>query len=148
MLSKDFKFIPTQTSPNKTLLKEELECFGKNLPLLWHFWKEDSITISNQFKKKSTFNLKEDKVAAIELYLSRLEEEITETDTKLSYSNLTKKECLAINSFRDDTYIIINKVDKCSGEVVCDKENYLKEAEKQLCDKEHMTNNHRILLAP
>ena len=135
LLSKGLKFIPTPTSVNKALIKEELECFGRKLRLLWHFRNEESITISNPFKKKSTFNPK-GKDAAIELYLSRLEEEIMAIDTKLSYSNLTKEERLALNSLRDDTSIIIKEADKGSGVVVWDREDYLKEAEKHLGDKE------------
>ena len=58
-------------------------------------------------------------------------------DTKSSYSNLTKEERLALNSLRDDTFIIIIKeADKGSGVVVLDKDDYLKEAKKQLSDKE------------
>ena len=135
LLSKGLKFIPIPTSVNKALIKEELECFGRKLRLLWHFRNEESITISNPFKKKSTFNPK-GKDAAIELYLSRLEEEIMAIDTKLSYSNLTKEERLALNSLRDDTSIIIKEADKGSGVVVWDRKDYLKEAEKQLGDKE------------
>ena len=113
LLSKSLKFIPTPTSVNKALIKEELECFGRKLRLLWHFRNEESITISNPFKKKSTFNPK-GKDAAIELYLSRLEEEIMAIDTKLSYSNLTKKERLALNSLSDDTSILIKEAGKGS----------------------------------
>ena len=113
LLSKGLKFIPTPTSVNKALIKEELECFGRKLRLLWHFRNEESITISNPFKKKSTFNPK-GKDAAIELYLSRLEEEIMVIDTKLSYSNLTKKERLALNSLSYDTSILIKEADKGS----------------------------------
>ena len=93
-----------------------------------------SITISNSFKKKFTFNPKV-KDAAIELYFSRLEEEMS-IDTKLLYSNFTKEERLALNLLRDDTSIIIDEADKGSAVVVSDREDYLKEAEKQLGDKE------------
>ena len=34
LLSKGLKFIPTPTSVNKALIKEELECFGRKLRLL------------------------------------------------------------------------------------------------------------------
>ena len=57
-------------------------------------------------------------------------------DTKLSYPNLTNKEPLALNSLRDDTSIFIKEADKGSGVVGWDREDYLKEAEKQLSDKE------------
>ena len=111
LLSKGLKFIAIPTSVNKALIKEELECFGRKLRLLWHFRNEESITISNSFKKKSTFNPRR-KDAAIELYLSRLEEEIVAIDTKLSYSNLTKEERVAFNSMRDDISTIIKEADE------------------------------------
>ena len=48
------------------------------------------------------------KDATIEIYLSRLEEEVFSLDKKLSYSNLTKEERqIIIYSLRDDTSIII-----------------------------------------
>ena len=49
---------------------------------------------------------------------------------------LTKEERLALNSLRDNTSIIIKEANKGSGVVVWDRKNYLKEAEKQLSDKE------------
>lgn len=102
----------------------ELECFGRKLCLSWHFRNEESITISNPFKKKPIFNLK-GKDVAIELYLNRLEEEIMATDIKLSYSNLTKEERLPINLLRDDTSIVIKEADKGLGVVVLDREDFL-----------------------
>ena len=63
--------------------------------LLWHFRNEESITISNPFKRKSTFNPK-GKDSDNEVYLSRLEEGIMAIDTKLSYSNLTKEESVTL----------------------------------------------------
>ena len=57
------------------------------------------------------------------------------TDTKLSYSNLTKDERLELNSLKDDTSNIIKDDEKGSGVVLWDREDYLKEAEKQLSDK-------------
>ena len=135
LLSKGLKFVPNSTSVNKALIEEELECFGIKLRLLWHFRNEESVTIPNRFKKKSTFNPK-GKHEAIELYLSWLEEEIMAIDAKLSYSNLTKEEHLALSSLRDDTSIIIKEAYKGLGVVVWDRKDYLKEAEKQLGDKE------------
>ena len=89
----------------------------------------------NAFKQKSKFNpAKND--AAVEFYLSRLEEEILSLDKKISYSNLTKGERNALHSLRDDTSIIIKEADKGTGVVVWDREDYLAEAKKQLDDKE------------
>ena len=57
-------------------------------------------------------------------------------DIKLFYSNLNKEERPALNSLKDDTSIIFKEADKDSGVLVWDREDYLKEAEKQLGDKE------------
>ena len=47
-----------------------------------------------------------------------------------------EEEIMALNSLRDDTSIIIKEADNGSGVEVRDREDYLKEAEKQLSDKE------------
>ena len=108
---------------------------GRRLRLLWHFQNEESITISNPFKKKSNYNPK-GKDANIELYLSRLEKGIMTIDTKLSYSNLTKEEHLVPDQLKNDTSIVNKEAGKGSGVVVFVREDYLKEAEKQLDVKE------------
>ena len=87
------------------------------------------------FKQKSKLNPGKND-AAIEFYVSRLEEEILSLDKKISYSNLTKGERNALYSLRDDTSIIIKEADKGSGVVTWDREDYLAEAKKQLDDKE------------
>ena len=135
LLSKGLKFVPTPTSVNRAQLKEELESFGRRLRLLWHFRNEENSFCPNPFRKKSTFNPK-GKDAAIEIYLSRLEEEILSIDTKTNYNNLTRKERQALKNLRDDTSIVIKEADKGSGVVVWDREDYLKEASSQLEDKE------------
>ena len=49
---------------------------------------------------------------------------------------LPRKNAWYLISLRGDTSIIIKKVDKGSGVVVWDREDYLKKVEKQLGDKE------------
>ena len=73
--------------------------------------------LSIPFRKKSKFNPKR-KDAAIEIYLSYLEEEIFSSHKKRSYSNRTKEERQAIYYLRDDTSIIIKEADKGSAIVV------------------------------
>jgi len=70
------------------------------------------------------------------MYISRLEEEILELDTKLSYCNLTREEKEAMKSLKEDTSIVIKEADKGSAVVVWDREDYLQEAAKQLGDNE------------
>ena len=135
LLSKGLKFMPTPKHINKARIKEELETYGRKLRLMWHYRNQEREIIINPFKKKSKFNPKR-KDAAIEIYLSRLEEEIFALDKKLSYSNLTKQERHALYSLRDDTSVIIKEADKGSGIVVWDREDYLAEARTQLKDKD------------
>ena len=48
---------------------------------------------------------------------------------------LTKEERLELSSLRDDTFIIIKQADKGLGAAVWDREDFLKQPEKQLSDK-------------
>ena len=114
-----------------------MEIFGRKLRLEWYFRNDERDLITNPFKKKSKFSPK-NKDAAIELYLSRLEEEILALQKNFNskYSNLTKEERNAIYSLRDDNTIIIKEADKESDIVVWDRKDYLAEAKKQLDDKE------------
>ena len=100
VLSKGLQFVPTPKHFNKALLREELENFGGKLRLKWFFCNDEHQFNINPFKQKSKFNpAKND--AAVEFYLSRLEEEILSLDKKISYSNLTKGERNALHSLRD-----------------------------------------------
>ena len=103
------------------------------LRLKWFFRNEESNENYNRFKKKSKFNPK-GKDASIEIYLSRLEEEIMNLDFHLKYHNLSKGERAALKSLKDDTSIVIKQADKGSAVVVWDRDDYLREAESQLGD--------------
>ena len=76
--------------------------------LFWHFRNEESTIISNPFKKKYTFSLK-GKDAAIELYVSKLEEDIMATDTKLSHSSFTNEDRVTLYTLRDYISTIIKE---------------------------------------
>ena len=49
ILSNRLKFVPTPTHLNRTVLKEELEKFGRRLRLLWHFKDKENCRIVNPF---------------------------------------------------------------------------------------------------
>ena len=55
---------------------------------------------------------------------------------KDKYNNLTSKEQLALYDRKNDKNIVIKGADKGSPEVVWDREDYIKEAGKQLGDSE------------
>ena len=75
LLSKALKFVPTSNHINKAKLKMELKAHDRMLRLKWHFRNDEKEFDRNKFKLHSTFNLR-NKDAAIEIYLSSLEEKI------------------------------------------------------------------------
>ena len=72
--------VATSKHINKAKIKEEIVVYGSELRLMWHFRNDHQEFDVNPVKKKSTFDPKRD--AAIEMYLSRLEEEILSLDEK------------------------------------------------------------------
>ena len=111
-----------------------MEVCGRKPRLMWYFRNGHREFDVNPFKKKSKFNPKG--YTSIEMYLSRLEEEILSLDGKISYSNLTKVERNALYLLRADPSIIIKEADKGSAMVVWVREDYLKGANSQLSDKD------------
>ena len=75
LLSKGLKFVPT----SKHIKKAKLETHGKKLRLMWHYRNEEREITSNSLKKKAKFNPRGEH-ATVEIYLSRLEEEIFSLD--------------------------------------------------------------------
>ena len=118
-------------------IERELEVFGRKLRLMWHFRNDERIFDCNtKFRPKSTFNPK-NKDVIIETYLSSLEEKLLDIDIpKDKFNNLSKEERDALYSLKNDNTIVIKGADKGSGVVVWDREDYLKEAHKQLSDEE------------
>ena len=72
----------------------------------------------------------------LEVFLRQVESELFEiTKERTRYSNLLQEEWRAIRTLADDRSIVIKKADKVSCIVVWDGDDYLREAEKQLSDK-------------
>ena len=88
------------------------------LRLKWHFRNENKDIHRDMFKPKSKFN-PSNKDAAIQVYLSSLEEKLMKVEVpKDKFNNLT-------NSERKDKSIVIKSADKGSGVVVWDREDYI-----------------------
>ena len=72
----------------------------------------------------------------MEVYLSQVENELFSiADEPIRYSDLSKEEWIAMRSLANDSSIVIKKADKGSCMVVWDRNEYLREAEKQLKDQ-------------
>ena len=103
---------------------------------MWHFRNNEKPFSYEKFRPKSTFNPR-NKDTVIETYLSSLEERLLDIDiSSKRFNNLTKEERNALYNLRDDPTIIIKGADKGSAVVVWDRDDYLKEASKQLEDKD------------
>ena len=138
LLSKGLTFSPTPRDINISEIKQDLETFGRKLRLKWHFREEEEEFTNNPFKKRSNFNPR-NKDASIEIYLSRIEEEILSIiqdggTNKINFDNLTREERVSLENLKNDKNIVIKGADKGSAVIVWDREDYLKEAEKQLGD--------------
>ena len=91
LLSKGRNFVPTSNATNKARLKTELEAFRRILRLKWNFRNEENEFDLDQFKPKSSSNPR-NKDAAIEIYISSLEEKLMKIEIpKDKYNNLTSK---------------------------------------------------------
>ena len=114
LLSKGLKFVPTSNHINKAKLKMELEAYGRMLRLKWYFRNDEKEFDRNKFKPKSTFNPR-NKDAAIEIYLSSLEEKLMNIEIPQSkYNNLTREERSALYNLKNDKNIVIKSTDKGS----------------------------------
>ena len=126
----------TPTELDYSQIKVDLESFGRRLRLKWHFRESEDFSEYPAFRPRSKFNPRH-KDAAIELYLSKLEEELMSISAEgNNYSNVSREESKAINSLRSDRTIVVKEADKGSGVVVWDREDYITEAESQLGDSE------------
>ena len=136
LLSKGPNFVPTSNTIDKAKLKMELEALGRILRLKWHFRNKENVFDLDQFKPKSTFNPR-NKDAAIEVYMSSLEEKLMKIEIpKDKYNKRTSKERQALYDLKNEKNIVIQDADKGFVVVVWDREDYIKKAEKQLGDSD------------
>ena len=113
----------------------ELETFGRMLRLKWYFCYGNKDIHCDVFKPKSKFNPR-NKDAAIELYLSSLEEKLMKVEVpKDKFNSLTSSERKASYHLKNDKCIVIKSADEGLAIVLWDREDYIKEAEKQFGDK-------------
>ena len=88
------------------------------LRLKWHFRNENKDIHRGMSKPKSKFNPR-NKDAAIELYLSSLEEKLMKVEVpKDKFNNLTNSERKALYDLKNDKSIVIKSADKGSAVVV------------------------------
>ena len=118
------------------VLEKGLDFGVRRMRIKWHFRNEISEDFSEvpAFSPKSSWNPPQCH-PNLEVYLSQVENELFSIpDELIRYSNLSYEEWIAMRSFADDRSIVIKKADKGSCIVVWDRNDYVREAEKQLED--------------
>ena len=123
LLSKGLKFVPTANKIDCAKLKTELEEYGRKLQLMWLFRNDEASFVA--YRPKPSFNPR-NKNVIIETYLSCLEERLLDIEIPSKrFNNLTKEEQEGF----------IKGADKGSV-ALWYREDYLKEAYRQLDDKQ------------
>ena len=123
LLSKRLNFVPTSNTIDKAKLKMELEALDRILRLKWHFRNGENVFDLDQFEPKSSFN-PHNKDAAIEVYMSSLEEKLIKIEIpKDKYNSLTSKERQALYDLKNDKNMVIKGADKGSAVVIWDRED-------------------------
>ena len=136
LLSKGLTFIPTPEKFDKHQLKLDVEEFGRQVKLKL-FFKDDENDFSQTpaFRAPSTWTPAINEVE-LEVYLSILEDELLQIEERgKNFSNLTLEEREALKALVNDEGIVIKPADKGSAIVVWDREDYEKEAQRQLYDE-------------
>ena len=129
-------FVPMDNKVDRVKLKTESEEYGRKLWLMWHFRNDERSFAADRFIPRSSFNPR-NKDVIIDTYLSYLGERLLDIEIPSKrFNNLTKEERETLHSLKDDFSIIIKGADKGSVVVVWDRKVYLKEAYRQLDDKE------------
>ena len=119
------KFVPTSNHIIKAKLKIELEAYGRMLHLECHFQNDEKEFDRNRFKPKSSFNPR-NKDTSIEIYLSSLEEKLTNIEIPQNkYNSVTREEQSALYNLKTDKKIVIKSADKGSPVVVWDRDDYI-----------------------
>ena len=139
VLEKGLDFTPIQKSINEAELRKDFEEFSRRMRIRWNFRDQPSEDFSDKpaFRPKSNWKPPPGH-PGLELFLSQLEKEIFNgllNDSISIPSNMSKEEWEALRGLADDRSIVIKQADKGSCVVVWCRDDYIKEANKQLEDK-------------
>ena len=144
LLNKNLNFIPPPSIFNKTQLNKELDDFFRLIKLKAYFRDNNMYNPTTEdqlFKPKTNKKWRPDKNHhTIETYIeatkNALETEEQNNSKNKYYNNLTKGERKALKELAERNDIIITKADKGGAVVITDVEDYVKEAEHQLNNKD------------
>ena len=156
ILKKGLKFCPTPGEPNMYDIHRDLRQFFRRMRLRAHFTNMDEVTPSQQrsirdflpsqsqnngpdlrkYKPKSTWEPGlEFRDPVLETFFKCVQSEVANfTPREPRVKNITKDEKEAIADLSKDPTIIVKKADKGAAIVIMNRDDYIKEAERQLSD--------------
>ena len=147
LLSKGLSFCPTPHCLNSEAVWDHLERYFRRLCLREFFLDDEedeeisNTDISTQFRPPSSWMPPKGRNAALEIYIQQVR-----TDVEHQLDNINKKHChdnllshqrKALRELWQRSDIIIKPADKGSVVVVLSKDDYIKEAERQLSNHAH-----------
>ena len=101
----------------------------------------DNAETQTQFRPPSTWMPPKGRDAALETYIRKIrtdvEHQLVVNNMKRCQDNLSSRERKALHNLRQRTDIIIKPANKGSAVVVLSKEDYIKEADRQLNNHAH-----------
>ena len=136
VLDKGLGSSPTPLFINEAGLQRDFDDFARKMRCKWFFTNESQYIPSevSTCELKSTWNPPKGS-PALELFLSKVREDIFSVLPGYHKKfNLNREEYLTMRSLQNDRSVIIKPADKGSAVVVWDRQDYLKEAERQLSD--------------
>ena len=142
LLSRGLSFCPTPRHINEKQLLDNLESYFRRLHLKEFFMEEEEEVrndVDISFHPPSTWMPPKGREASLETYIKKIrtgvEHNLNSSQVKRHKDNLLSKERIPLNNLRQRTDIIIKPTDKGSAVVVLSKEDYIKEANRQLIDQ-------------
>ena len=142
LLSKGLSFCPTPRHFDRNQLVDDIESFFRRLRLKEFFidLEEDQDEVS-PFRPPSTWMPPKERDAALEIYIKKVRAEVDHQSRlqhkKRARDNLLPRERQALRTLRERKDIVIKPADKGSAVVILSKEDYIKEAMRQLNNASH-----------
>ena len=143
LLGKGLKFCPTPRMMDHGKLKEDIDQFFRKCSLKLFFAESDpdqpqenilfehkDMKLPSKFNPHMPSNLEH-------IYYLTIDDILSYKTPKLKSDNLNPSERVALLNLSDNDKIIIKKADKGSNVVIMNREDYLKEAHRQLNDKKY-----------
>ena len=136
LLNKLLKFTPTPPAGNAKKLTEDLKEFNRKLRLIEYFdGTEDSD--KSLVRNKSNFIPHSERNAALDKYISTIEDFSKPKTNNNIKQNLSKSESSAIKTLQNDKSIIIKEADTGGTTIIMDKEHYREMVHSIINDNEY-----------